>query len=145
MSAKSASCLGGLGTAISPGRKRQRCNHRTPASQDAAFLLTTFSDKAKDPVHSTRSFTWWERVDSNHRRRSQQIYSLSPLATRELSQIRRQPLYHRCNPLSIEIFRFFQFFSKLSLRFTDFPLDGRWQTCYTVSVLEKNMLLWLSR
>ncbi len=28
---------------------------------------------------------WWERVDSNHRRRCQQIYSLSPLATRELS------------------------------------------------------------
>ena len=24
---------------------------------------------------------WWKRVDSNHRRRSQQIYSLSPLAT----------------------------------------------------------------
>ena len=101
--------------------------------------------KQKTPHKSARSFTWWERVDSNHRRRSQQIYSLSPLATRELSQIRRQPLYHRCNPLSIEIFRFFQFFSKLSLRFTDFPLDGRWQTCYTVSVLEKNMLLWLSR
>ena len=30
-------------------------------------------------------FFWWERVDSNHRRRSQQIYSLPPLATRELS------------------------------------------------------------
>ena len=26
-------------------------------------------------------FCWWKRVDSNHRRRSQQIYSLSPLAT----------------------------------------------------------------
>ena len=26
---------------------------------------------------------WWGRVDSNHRRHSQQIYSLSPLATRE--------------------------------------------------------------
>ena len=24
---------------------------------------------------------WWRRMDSNHRRRSQQIYSLSPLAT----------------------------------------------------------------
>ena len=27
--------------------------------------------------------SWWGKVDSNHRRRSQQIYSLSPLATRE--------------------------------------------------------------
>ena len=30
---------------------------------------------------------WWERVDSNHRRHSQQIYSLPPLATREHSHI----------------------------------------------------------
>ncbi len=27
--------------------------------------------------------SWWGKVDSNHRRHSQQIYSLSPLATRE--------------------------------------------------------------
>ncbi len=27
--------------------------------------------------------TWWGKVDSNHRRHSQQIYSLSPLATRD--------------------------------------------------------------
>ena len=31
--------------------------------------------------------TWWRRVDSNHRRRSQQIYSLSPLATWVLLRI----------------------------------------------------------
>ena len=31
----------------------------------------------------TGSWVWWGRVDSNHRRHSQQIYSLSPLATRE--------------------------------------------------------------
>ena len=31
------------------------------------------------------SFLWWEEVDSNHRRRCQQIYSLLPLATRESS------------------------------------------------------------
>ena len=28
---------------------------------------------------------WWEKVDSNHRSMTQQIYSLPPLATRELS------------------------------------------------------------
>ena len=27
---------------------------------------------------------WWRRVDSNHRSNLQQIYSLPPLATREL-------------------------------------------------------------
>ena len=31
--------------------------------------------------------TWWRRVDSNHRSETQQIYSLPPLATRELLQI----------------------------------------------------------
>ena len=31
--------------------------------------------------------TWWRRVDSNHRSDKQQIYSLSPLATRELLHI----------------------------------------------------------
>ena len=30
---------------------------------------------------------WWELVDSNHRSITQQIYSLSPLATRESSHI----------------------------------------------------------
>ena len=33
-------------------------------------------------------FLWWERVDSDHRRHCQQIYSLSPLATRERSLIK---------------------------------------------------------
>ena len=32
-------------------------------------------------------FLWWERVDSDHRRHCQQIYSLSPLATREFPHI----------------------------------------------------------
>ena len=32
-------------------------------------------------------FSWWGMVDSNHRRHSQQIYSLSPLATREIPHI----------------------------------------------------------
>ena len=32
-------------------------------------------------------FVWWGRTDSNHRSDTQQIYSLSPLATRELPHI----------------------------------------------------------
>ena len=31
---------------------------------------------------------WWGKVDSNHRRHCQQIYSLSPLATREFPLIK---------------------------------------------------------
>ena len=35
----------------------------------------------------TQTGFWWELVDSNHRSITQQIYSLSPLATRESSHI----------------------------------------------------------
>ena len=33
------------------------------------------------------SLSWWGKVDSNHRSDKQQIYSLSPLATREFPHI----------------------------------------------------------
>ena len=36
---------------------------------------------------------WWGKVDSNHRSKLQQIYSLSPLATREFPQTRGIILY----------------------------------------------------
>ena len=35
----------------------------------------------------TQSAFWWGMVDSNHRRHRQQIYSLSPLATREIPHV----------------------------------------------------------
>ena len=41
----------------------------------------------KEPVLSDELFVWWGKVDSNHRRHCQQIYSLSPLATREFPHI----------------------------------------------------------
>ena len=45
---------------------------------------------AKERAQSTNapSSVWWEKVDSNHRRQCQQIYSLSPLASREFSHIK---------------------------------------------------------
>ena len=43
--------------------------------------------KYKKADEQNRSSAWWERVDSNHRRHCQQIYSLPPLATREHSHI----------------------------------------------------------
>ena len=42
-------------------------------------------EKSTDKVDA--SF-WWGMVDSNHRRRCQQIYSLSPLATREIPHMK---------------------------------------------------------
>ena len=41
----------------------------------------------KNALCVSRGRFWWERTDSNHRSKKQQIYSLPPLATRELSHI----------------------------------------------------------
>ena len=42
------------------------------------------SRKRKIPtVQKDNRYFWWGKMDSNHRRHCQQIYSLSPLATRE--------------------------------------------------------------
>ena len=44
-------------------------------------------NKNTDRLTGNRYF-WWGMVDSNHRRRCQQIYSLSPLATQEIPHIK---------------------------------------------------------
>ena len=45
---------------------------------------TRMNTKKNVPDSKIRHIIWWRRVDSNHRSKKQQIYSLSPLATREL-------------------------------------------------------------
>ena len=44
-------------------------------------------ERKKTKNGKNRSLRWWRRMDSNHRSRRQQIYSLPPLATRELLRI----------------------------------------------------------
>ena len=51
-------------------------------------------NKNKSDTHYQVSLCWWELVDSNHRSIKQQIYSLSPLATRESSHIHLLPRAH---------------------------------------------------
>ncbi len=46
-----------------------------------------YLEKCKKASRMTRLYRW-ERVDSNHRRRRRQIYSLLPLSTRAHSQLR---------------------------------------------------------
>ena len=46
------------------------------------------TSKQKRDTPKGVSLFWWGMVDSNHRRHSQQIYSLSPLATREIPHIK---------------------------------------------------------
>ena len=41
----------------------------------------------KNTIRLDGVFCWWGKVDSNHRSYKQQIYSLSPLATREFPHI----------------------------------------------------------
>ena len=50
-------------------------------------LRTTKSIPNKKDILTDVLFVWWGKVDSNHRRHCQQIYSLSPLATREFPHI----------------------------------------------------------
>ncbi len=66
------------------------------------------SEKVKILVLTNEDF-WWERVDSNHRSRRQQIYSLPPLATREHSQILswrsfNREVYSNINLLLCQVF-----------------------------------------
>ena len=49
---------------------------------------TRMNTKKNVPDSKIRHIIWWGMVDSNHRRRCQQIYSLSPLATREIPHIK---------------------------------------------------------
>ncbi len=49
----------------------------------APVLFESSPQTKNKPCHTARLIFWWGRVDSNHRRHCQQIYSLSPLATRE--------------------------------------------------------------
>ena len=52
---------------------REKTNKKTKVPQRAKLRV--------------EALDWWELVDSNHRSMTQQIYSLSPLATRESSHI----------------------------------------------------------
>ena len=70
------------------------CRRHTSHPQDAlrhrrlTFACETLRcGKQKKPPYMGGFFVWWGKVDSNHRRRCQQIYSLPPLATREHSHI----------------------------------------------------------
>ena len=63
--------------AVAVGRCEPRLTH-------AVSHPLSFAQKKKASEFRCFLF-WWEEVDSNHRRRCQQIYSLLPLATRESS------------------------------------------------------------
>ena len=65
------------------------CDMPPACRQEPPFESTIINThtKVKDPSFRMSLLPWWGMVDSNHRRRCQQIYSLSPLATREIPHI----------------------------------------------------------
>ena len=69
------------------------CNMHPAYCQEPTFESTApilnLEGKTKKST-DLYSLLWWEVVDSNHRSRWQQIYSLPPLATRETSHIHLQ-------------------------------------------------------
>ena len=65
--------------------------YRSFASSTGAFIFKPEENEKSEPFSNRKQvrifLVWWARVDSNHRSWKQQIYSLSPLATREHAHI----------------------------------------------------------
>ena len=57
----------------------------------SSFIVVPEENEKSEPFSNRKQvrifLVWWARVDSNHRSWKQQIYSLSPLATREHAHI----------------------------------------------------------
>ena len=67
--------------------ERQHQGGSRGISRVRCVFTTLIHRNTKEKPHVFVRFFWWEEVDSNHRRRCQQIYSLLPLATRESSHM----------------------------------------------------------
>ena len=60
---------------------------RLPVPPLRHFACSVYNVGIRASTVPSNLLTQWAMVDSNHRRRCQQIYSLSPLATREIAHI----------------------------------------------------------
>ena len=68
---------------------------------DLWFESTLFFLQKNNQPPKAIGYFWWKRVDSNHRSRRQQIYSLPPLATRELFHV--GPIKAHCLSPAVEL------------------------------------------
>ena len=78
---------GGGGRIRFAAAKPRRLQQSTGLLPRAAFRIWQLQRKYKKDQSNWIGLSWWGRTDSNHRSETQQIYSLSPLATRELPHI----------------------------------------------------------
>ena len=77
------------------GKKNKGVAAAQPAASDSPpdcrmwdlRIRPPFLPPQKTAILADSGYLWWGRTDSNHRSETQQIYSLSPLATRELPRI----------------------------------------------------------
>ena len=60
---------------------------RLPVPPLRHFVCSVYNEGIRASTVPSNLLTQWAMVDSNHRRRCQQIYSLSPLATRESAHL----------------------------------------------------------
>ena len=70
------------------GRPKQRFYHAGDRKGRPYGMGIVKADQIEKSTDKVDAFFWWGMVDSNHRRRCQQIYSLSPLATREIPHMK---------------------------------------------------------
>ena len=77
-------------------RKKPRRLQGAAGTLPRADFRIDFENKKRDKQKAY--LFWWRRVDSNHRSKTQQIYSLSPLATRELLHMKLLELVDGLEP-----------------------------------------------
>ena len=70
-----------------PGKSFRNSENVMGCGAENLFAGNISAAKNNSQEFSLLAVIWWGRTDSNHRSETQQIYSLSPLATRELPQI----------------------------------------------------------
>ena len=78
---------------------------------------TRMNTKKNVPDSKIRHIIWWERVDSDHRSETQQIYSLPPLAT-------RAPLHSRRTQILTSLFWLVKSTAKIFTSFDRFHQLG---------------------
>ena len=114
--------------------------HQSFAPSTGAFVVVPEENEKSEPFSNRKQvrifLVWWARVDSNHRSWKQQIYSLSPLATREHAHIH---LLHIRTPDDLFILAWeggfvnclFYFFSVNSNSIRQRQERMRWQVFFT--------------
>ena len=107
--------------------------------ENRSLPLPIFNDTAKKKACDIFFVTgfWWELVDSNHRSIKQQIYSLSPLATREHAHILFAVIADCLYILSSEVAFVNYFFHGFSL-FLSFSIFLRFTAIKSLSITAKD-------